>query len=154
MTAADGVALVVDIGATKMAVGLMTMHGELIDREQTPVDHDLNANALYATLDTMVQSQLERARDHHQRRAVAVGIGSAGPLTPNAEEVSPLNIGAWRKFPLRQRVAESTGLPVYADLDAKALALAEGWLGAAIGHDNFLAMVVSTGIGGGIVLNG
>ena len=154
MTRTGDVAVAVDIGGTKMAVGLMTMHGELIDREQCPVDHDLNANALYATLDVMVQSQLERARDHHQLRPVAVGIGSAGPLTPNGEEVSPLNIAAWRRFPLRQRMKASTGLPVYADLDAKALALAEGWLGAAMGKDNFLAMVVSTGVGGGIVLNG
>ncbi len=148
------VAVVIDIGGTKMAVGLMTMQGELIDREQTPVDHDLNANALYASLDEMIQSQLERARGHHQRNPVVAGIGSAGPLTPNAEEASPLNIAAWRRFPLRQRVEESTGLPVYADLDAKALALAEGWLGAAQGKENFLAMVVSTGVGGGIVLNG
>jgi glucokinase len=154
MTGTGDVAVVVDIGGTKMAVGLMTMHGELIDREQCPVDPDLNANALYATLDVMVQSQLERARDHHQLRPVAVGIGSAGPLTPNGEEVSPLNIAAWRRFPLRQRMEESSGLPVYADLDAKALALAEGWLGAAMGKENFLAMVVSTGVGGGIVLNG
>jgi len=148
------VALVIDIGATKMAVGLMTMQGELIDREQTPVDHDLNANALYASLDEMIQSQLERARGHHQLNPVVACIGSAGPLTPNAEEASPLNIAAWRRLPLRQRVEESTGLPVYADLDAKALALAEGWLGAAQGKENFLAMVVSTGVGGGIVLNG
>ncbi len=103
----------------------------------------------------MIQSQLERARGHHQLNPGAVvGIGSAGPLTPNAEEVSPLNIAAWRRFPLRQLVEESTGLPVYGELDAKALALAEGWLGAAVGRDNFLAMVVSTGVGGGIVLNG
>src|SRR4051794_18774094 len=137
-----------------MAVGLMTMQGELIDREQTPVDHDVNANSLYAALDEMIQSQLERARGHHQRTPVVVGIGTAGPLTTNAEEVSPLNIAAWRRFPLRQLLEESTGLPVYGDLDAKALALAEGWLGAAQGKENFLAMVVSTGVGGGLVLNG
>lgn len=154
MPAPDDVAVVVDIGASKFAAGLMTMRGELIDREQTPVDHDLNANALYATLDAMLQSQLERARGHHQLNPVVVGVGCAGPLTTNAEEVSPLNIAAWRRFPLRQRLEESTGLAVYGDLDAKSLALAEGWLGAAQGKENFLAMVVSTGVGGGIVLNG
>jgi glucokinase len=154
VTAAEDVAVVVDIGGTKMAVGLMTMHGELIDREQAAVNLDLNAASLYETLDVMLQSQLERAREHHQRNPVVVGVGSAGPLTTNAEEVSPLNIAAWRRFPLRQRIEESTGLPVYGDLDAKALALAEGWLGAAQGKENFLAMVVSTGVGGGIVLNG
>jgi glucokinase len=68
--------------------------------------------------------------------------------------VSPLNIAAWREFPLRPRLVEATGLAVFGDLDAKSLALAEGWLGAAQGHSNFLAMVVSTGVGGGVVLNG
>ena len=45
-------------------------------------------------------------------------------------------------------------LPVYGDLDAKALALAEGWLGAAQGLSTFCALTVSTGIGGGIVIDG
>jgi glucokinase len=83
-----------------------------------------------------------------------VGVGSAGPLEPDVETISPLNIPVWRAFPLRRRLVELTGLPVYGDLDAKALALAEGWLGAARGSSNFLAMVVSTGVGGGIVLDG
>jgi glucokinase len=75
-------------------------------------------------------------------------------MTPGGEEVSPLNIPAWRGFPLRARLAEVTGLPVFIDNDAKALALGEGWLGAAAGERNFIAMVVSTGVGGGIVLDG
>jgi glucokinase len=68
--------------------------------------------------------------------------------------VSPTNIGAWRSFPLRSRLASATSLNVYGDLGARALALAEGWLGAAHGRQNFLAMVVSSSVEGGIVLNG
>jgi glucokinase len=68
--------------------------------------------------------------------------------------VSPLNIGVWRAFPLRARVAALTGLPTFVDNDAKALAVGEGWVGAAAGRSDFLAMVVSTGVGGGIVLDG
>jgi glucokinase len=68
--------------------------------------------------------------------------------------VSPLNIPAWQNFPLRPRLAAATGLPTFVDNDAKALALAEGWQGAAAGWRNYLAMVVSTGIGAGIVLDG
>ncbi len=68
--------------------------------------------------------------------------------------VSPLNIVAWRGFPLRSRLEELTGLPVAVDNDAKALALAEGWCGAAAGVKDYLAMVVSTGVGGGLVLGG
>ncbi len=68
--------------------------------------------------------------------------------------MSPLNIHAWRDFPLRDRLAAVVGLPVAVDNDAKALALGEGWLGAARGVGDYLAMVVSTGVGGGIVLDG
>jgi glucokinase len=75
-------------------------------------------------------------------------------MTRGGIEVSPLNIPGWRGFPLRERLADLTGRPVHVDNDAKALALAEGWLGAAVGVSDFLAMVVSTGIGGGIVLDG
>jgi len=70
------------------------------------------------------------------------------------EEVSPLNIPGWRKFPLRARLGDLTGLPTFVDNDAKALALAEGWIGAAAGERDFIAMVVSTGVGGGVVIDG
>ena len=85
---------------------------------------------------------------------VACGVGCGGPMRAGGEAVSPLNITAWRDFPLRDRLAQLTGVPTFVDNDAKALALGEGWLGAAAGHENFVGMVVSTGVGGGIVLNG
>ena len=75
-------------------------------------------------------------------------------MRAGGEAVSPLNIPAWREFPLRERVADHVGLVTWVDNDAKALALGEGWRGAAAGHRDYLAMVVSTGIGGGIVLDG
>jgi glucokinase len=75
-------------------------------------------------------------------------------MSRGGEEVSPLNIPGWRGFPLRRRLAETVALPTFVDNDAKALALGEGWAGAAVGRANFMAMVVSTGIGGGIVLDG
>jgi glucokinase len=75
-------------------------------------------------------------------------------MTAGGESVSPLNIPGWRDFPLRARLRDLTDLPVSIDNDAKALALGEGWRGAAQGVDNYVGMVVSTGVGGGIVLDG
>ncbi len=75
-------------------------------------------------------------------------------MRPGGETVSPLNIGGWRDFPLRARLRELTSVPTFVDNDAKALALAEGAMGAAAGERDFIGMVVSTGIGGGIVLEG
>lgn len=147
-------ALAIDIGGTKFAAGLVTRSGELVDRVVVPVDKRATAEELFEDLERAVVAQLDRAREHHGAAASVVGVGSAGPISTNVETVSPLNIPQWREFPLRDRLAAVTGLRVFGDGDAKALALAEGWLGAAKGVDNFLAMVVSTGVGGGIVLNG
>ena len=84
----------------------------------------------------------------------ACGVGCGGPMAPAGETVSPLNIPAWRRFPLRARLADLVGVDVAVDNDAKALALGEGWTGAARGAADYLAMVVSTGVGGGVVLDG
>lgn len=82
-------------------------------------------------------------------------------MSPGGQSVSPLNIPAWRAFPLREALvsvlsarADTRGVDVRIDNDAKAIALGEGWIGAAKGESNYLAMVVSTGVGGGIVLDG
>jgi glucokinase len=147
-------ALSIDVGGSKIAVGLVTRNGELIDRTQFVVNAQDSSEELFDDLSRAVDAQLLRAVDHHGVRPSVVGVGSAGPITANVETISPLNIPQWRGFELRQRLETLTGLPVFGDGDAKALALAEGWLGAARGVDNFMAMVVSTGVGGGIVLNG
>ena len=146
--------LSIDIGGTKCAVGLVTRDGELIDRTAVAVNPRDTADDLFSDIAEAVQQQLVRAREHHSDSPLTVGVACAGPSTHNLESVSPLNIPQWRNFPLRDRLVDITGLPVFGDGDAKALALAEGWVGGAKGVDNFMAMVVSTGVGGGIVLNG
>jgi len=110
------------------------------------------AESLWDDLAGLVTAQVDSLPAGHH--IVVCGVGCGGPMTPGGDEVSPLNIGAWRGFPLRARLAELTGLPTFVDNDAKALALGEGWVGAASGVGDYLAMVVSTGVGGGIVLDG
>jgi glucokinase len=139
--------LAVDIGGTKLAAGIVADDGTLRDRREVPTPRTHDADVLFASLTGMIDA-LDRSA------AVAVGVGCGGPMARGGEHVSPLNIPAWRAFPLRRVLADHTGLPVFVDNDAKALALGEGWLGAARGHDDYLAMVVSTGVGGGIVLDG
>ena len=130
------------------------MKGELLDRDDIDIDFGLKADGLFAALNTIAQAQLERARTHHNARPVAVGVGCIGPVRPDVVAVSPTNINAWRSYPLRSNLASATSLNVYGDVGAKALALAEGWLGAAQGRQDFLAMVVGSTVEGGIVLNG
>ncbi len=142
--------LAVDVGGTKLAAALATSGGELLDRRQIPTPTDVDADGLFDALASLVTPLLSASGP----RPVAVGVGCGGPMAPGGTTVSPLNIPAWRGFPLPERLRQLTDLAVFVENDAKALALAEGWRGAARGVGNYLAMVVSTGVGGGLVLDG
>ena len=141
--------LAVDIGGTKMAAAIVDANGVLVVRDQVPTT-GVDADDLFGT----VASLIDRVREQGGVDLIGCGVGSGGPMTAGGEAISPLNIHQWRGFPLRARLADHTGLTTWVDNDAKALALGEGWKGAAVGHRNYLAMVVSTGVGGGIVLDG
>lgn len=145
--------LAIDIGSKSFAAGLVNTKGELVDRSVVVVAPDARAEAHFDSLMAIVEQQLGLA-DKHDLRIAAVGVGSVGPITANCETVSPVTLPAWREFPLRERLRELTAKRVYGDLDGKALALAEGWVGAAKDHDDYCVITVSTSIGGGIVLDG
>ncbi|WP_167155580.1 ROK family protein [Streptomyces sp. MBT27] len=141
-----------DIGGTKIAGALVDADGRLLLRAQRPTpaheDGDTVMRAAEAVLAELTASPL-------WERTGAVGIGSAGPVDASAGTVSPVNIPGWRGFPLVERVRAATGgLDVQLVGDGVAMTAAEHWLGAARGHDNALCMVVSTGVGGGLVLGG
>ncbi len=145
-----GSVLAVDIGGTKMAAGVVDAQGSIAARVEASTPETEDRERLWSALSDLIDSLPPDVR----RDPTVVGVGCGGPMSAGGELVSPLNIPAWRGFPLRDRLATLTGLPVYVDNDAKALALGEGWVGAARGERNFIAMVVSTGVGGGIVLDG
>jgi glucokinase len=144
-----GAVVAVDIGGTKLAAGIVGDDGRIHDRRVVATPRDVDRDTLFDTLAATIDDLGEAVGT-----ARAVGVGCGGPMTGGGETVSPLNIPAWRDFPLRSRLADHLGLPVGIDNDAKALARAEGWIGAAAGVSDFIGMVVSTGIGGGIVLDG
>jgi glucokinase len=145
---ADRLCLAVDIGGTKLAAGIVDGNGRLRDRGSVPTAATRSAGELFAGLADLV------GRFEPYSRFEVCGVGCGGPMTVGGDEVSPLNIPAWRGFPLKAELRRLTGLSTFVDHDAKALALGEGWVGAAAGERNYLAMVVSTGVGGGIVLDG
>ena len=142
--------LAVDIGGTKMAAGIVGDGGLVTHNRQVATPASMDPGVVFAAVEGLVRAVQADATETLD----ACGVGCGGPMDPGGASVSPLNIGAWRRFPLRQRLADVTGLDVFVDNDAKALALGEGAYGAARGERNFVAMVVSTGVGGGIVLDG
>ena len=142
-------ALAIDIGGTKIEAGIVTADGTIVRRARVASTDPTDADELF----DRVAHVVGEVRVDGEPELVC-GVGCGGPMRRGGTAVSPLNIGVWRDFPLRDRVREVTGLDTFVDNDAKALALAEGWRGAAVGVRDYVGMVVSTGVGGGIVLGG
>jgi glucokinase len=154
MAAADP-ALAIDVGGTKFAAGLVEPGGRVISWAQTATPQELDAEQLWRTLDALLTRILTEADVDPATGLAGVGCGCGGPMEWPAGKVSPLNIPAWRAFPLRDRLAERfTGLPVRLHNDAICLAAGEHWRGAGRGRTTMLGIVVSTGVGGGLVLDG
>jgi glucokinase len=145
-------AVAIDIGATKLAGALIDSSGALSAHRAVPtrsVGTD-GADRVWPDLAALVD-ELCTAADGP---VLGVGVGSAGPLDHPAGTVSPVNIPSWRGFPLVRRLADHTGLPVRLAGDGICAAVGEHWRGAAIGLDDVVVLVVSTGVGGGIIQRG
>lgn len=147
--------LAVDLGGTKIEAALVDDTGALLpgSRFRAPTGRASSSEQLAASADTVVAQALAALPSGAE--LLGVGIGSAGPITVGAGLVSPLNLPAWRDYPLRAQLAAAVGdVPVTLRMDGEAIALAEHWIGAGRGVDNLMGMVVSTGIGGGLILGG
>ncbi|WP_405783002.1 ROK family protein [Streptomyces sp. NBC_00859] len=141
-----------DIGGTKIAGALVDGRGRILVRTQAPTPATEDGDTVMGAVETVLAGL---AADPRWERATAVGIGSAGPVDASAGTVSPVNVPGWRDYPLVDRVRGAAGgLPVTLVGDGVAMTAAEHWQGAARGYDNALCMVVSTGVGGGLVLGG
>lgn len=144
-----GGVLALDIGGTKLAAAWAGGDGTLRGRQLSPTPAGSDADAAFGALVALVDAVTDG------RAPSAVGVGCGGPMTWPAGVVSPLNIPAWRSFPLRARLAEHfPGVPVVVHNDAVAMAVGEQRYGAGRGSRAFLGVVVSTGVGGGAVIDG
>jgi len=138
--------LAVDIGGTKLSVGVVSLNGEVLSnsRALTPQTN------VWQALESLIKLQISES----DVELVSCGVGCGGPMEPEGELVSTLHIPEWRDFPLRSKLQQLTNLSVYIDGDAKALVQGEVWCGAVAGQTDVIGMVVSTGVGGGIISRG
>jgi glucokinase len=145
------VALALDIGGTTIAAGLVDPDGSLIHRGMLPTPNSPRAEDVWVPVATLIAEAMAAAPDPLR----AVGIASAGPIDMPTGTVSPINITSWRAFPLRERVAAAVpGVPVRLAGDGVCMAVGEHRYGAGRGARFLLGIVVSTGVGGGLVLDG
>ncbi|MCL6527805.1 MAG: ROK family protein [Thermaceae bacterium] len=138
----------IDLGGTKIAAGVFS-GGELRSRITVPTP-EAGGQAVIEAMAKAAQTAMQEAEES----AKAIGLGTPGPLdyTQGVIKFAP-NIAGFTNFPIRDLLEKATGLKVYLENDANAAALAEHVLGAAKEASSSLFVTVSTGVGGGFVLD-
>jgi glucokinase len=152
--AEPGFVLAVDFGGTKVESALVDHDGVILSgsKFRQPTGAHSSAEVIASNVQDVASNAL--ATLPKGAPLLGVGIGSAGPVSGDSL-VSPLNVPAWREYPLRDLVsALVSDVTVTLRIDGLCIVLAEHWIGAAQGCDNVLGMVVSTGVGGGLILDG
>ena len=152
-------ALAVDVGGTKAEACLVYEHGEVVPgtRMRIPTGPGTTHASLSAAIHELVHGAMARMPDSGV--LAGVGIGSAGPIHSATGAISPLNMPSVREFSIIESVRshvpeEHRSKPITLAHDGQCVAIAESWLGAGREASTMLGMVVSTGIGGGFVVDG
>src|SRR4051794_26802395 len=116
----DAVVLAVDIGGTKMAAGIVTGAGQVRDRRQiATAQADRDGDQQLAALVELIDQVRAASTARGEPEPIACGVGCGGPMTRGGEAVSPMNIPAWRDFPLRSRLEAAVDMATIVDNDAK-----------------------------------
>jgi len=144
----------IDLGGTKIGTGLVDLDGQVHVR-------DYQLTKAIQGRDAVIERMIAAARHVMDKANVrsddvsSIGVGAPGPLDiPKGMLTDPPNLPTWRNVPLRQIVRDALGIPTYLENDANAAAIGEYLYGAGRGTRNMIYVTVSTGIGGGLILNG
>ena len=141
----------VDIGGTKLAVGLVDEHGGVLAKSETVTGSESSYSAGIQNIAGMLREMAQNARVE----ITGIGIGSTGPVDPRSGEFGEVDfLPYWRRQNPVQDLAKLFAVNVALENDADAGALAEAAWGAGKGKSRLIYITVGTGIGGGIILDG
>lgn len=140
----------VDIGGTKIAVGIVDDHGHVCARLECPTDAELGYRAAMVRIESLLCRVIQKTG----AKIIGIGIGSTGPVDPFTGEIGDVNFfPTWRGENPVKDLAEVFHVSVAMENDADAAALAEAGWGAGRNKSRLLYVTVGTGIGGGIILD-
>lgn len=144
----------IDIGGTKIAAVVADYNGDILSKVQKPTQADKGPGYAILLIYDIVYETIVKA-DLELQDFFAIGVSCGGPLdTKTGVVYSPPNLPGWDSLPLKEQLENEFNLSVKIENDANACALAEYKLGRGKGYSSVLYMTMSTGIGGGIVIDG
>jgi glucokinase len=144
----------VDIGGTKVAIGLVTDEGAVLSRSTLKTDTSISPQLIVKSIAEEIHKLLDKHSLGDQEWS-GLGIGAPGPLDPkNGVITCPPNLPGWEGFRIVEEFRKYIQKPIVMENDATAATLAEKWVGAARENEHFLFMTISTGIGAGLFMDG
>ncbi|MDP1731852.1 MAG: ROK family protein [Devosia sp.] len=145
-------AIGVDIGGTQLRAALVDADGKILSRAATRTDAAGGPVAIIAQIGVLVA---EIASGAERGNVLGIGVAVPGPLdTESGTALGIPTLTGWENVPVGRLVEQALGLPVRLENDGIAAANGEWRFGAGRGLANLVYVTVSTGIGGGVVLDG
>ena len=146
-------ALAFDLGGTKVVAAVITPAGEILGRQQEPTCQD----GPQAGISQMIRMARKVLEDSEVRisQVTCLGVGIPAVLEPGSDTViwAP-KLAGWRNVSLRTTLQEVLGVPAYLEYDGHTAVLGEWWLGNGKGYPSLVEVIIGTGIGGGMILDG
>jgi glucokinase len=147
--------LAIDLGGTQIRTAVITPDHAVHARRAVLTQDQEGVDAVVGRICDLAAQTRDAAQADGLPAAIGIGISSPGPLNPwRGLVVAPPNLRGWRDVPLADRVAESLDLPAFLERDTNVAVKAEWHYGAARGTQHAIYVTISTGIGGGIIVDG
>ena len=141
-----------DLGGTKILTGLADSKGNIITRARRDTEAELGEDKIISNMIKTVEEVLSKA-EVKKEQVKTLGIGSPGPLDAKKGIIIENANLPWTNVPLVARMEAALGIKTLLKNDANAAALGEKWFGAGKNVDNMVYITISTGIGGGAIIN-
>ncbi|MGD9131388.1 MAG: ROK family protein [Candidatus Bathyarchaeota archaeon] len=145
----DSLTLGVDLGGTKLNVGLVDADGCLLSAHKSVIHDSKEPGKVIADISAGVEACLSKSG----QEAKALGIGVAAQVDLRGVVRGSQNLG-WRNVPLKKKLEKQHGLPVVVTNDVNAATWGEWRYGAGRGVDDLAVLFVGTGVGGGVITGG
>ena len=139
----------IDLGGTAIKMGCFSKDGACSESIVVPTPQPANPQPV---VDAIAKGAIQLSRNHN---CSAIGLGVPGP-TDEARRIAKksINLPGWDDVPVADWLEAQTGFKTLLENDANCAAIAEAWLGAASGYQDFILLTLGTGVGGGIFIDG
>jgi fructokinase len=139
----------IDLGGTKIEGVLLDTRGEVLARKRVPTNREAGYHAIVERIVRLTEFLRSRSREE-----CSVGICTPGAISPATGRLKNSNTVCLIGQPLKEDLESRLGQPVAMDNDANCFAMAEALMGAGRGYPVVFGVIMGTGVGGGIVING